>query len=154
MFIAKRLTTLVTMAATMSIAATLAAPAGAGATVEPPEATPTAGPVENAAEASGGATAAARTNRFWIYGETEQSGYKKSYSGSDPRFANDEWDGTAISVDNGADSAFNDTTRYVILWTEPGYAGSGQSFPSGATFVDLGDPDIIGRNTASSVEFL
>ncbi|MFE7133888.1 hypothetical protein ACFVIM_23835 [Streptomyces sp. NPDC057638] len=97
----------------------------------------------------------AQAGRFWIYGENDYNGYRKSYNTTDKWFRNDEWDGTRISVDNGTNSVWNRTNRTGVLWTigsstGAGCAGDGLVFPAGSYSWNLGRYN----NTASCLVLL
>lgn len=100
---------------------------------------------------------AAEEPMFKIYGEIHFGGYEKGYRGTDRWFGNDEWDGTNISVQNGADSAQNLTTRTLRLYTIGNASGGDcdgeyMTFPARSEARDLAN--YIRRNTASCVIFL
>ncbi|MEV4113261.1 hypothetical protein [Nonomuraea sp. NPDC049695] len=122
-------------------------PAGASASSgDTPESAPSEVPAEVAALAASG--------RFWLWENQAYTSYEKSYSGSDRSFANDEWDGTSISVDDDAESACNYSNRTVGLYTKAGYAGASSAFPTNYCVPDLNVGIGHGRDTPSSVLFV
>ncbi|MEU6710074.1 hypothetical protein ABZ897_01230 [Nonomuraea sp. NPDC046802] len=61
--------------------------------------------------------------RFWVFENDNFGGGRKSYTGTDRNFENDEWDGTSRSVSDGTSSVDNNTSRFVVLYAnraEPG----------------------------------
>ncbi|QXE38760.1 peptidase inhibitor family I36 protein [Streptomyces sp. GMY02] len=86
---------------------------------------------------------AAVEGRFWIYEWPNYTGNEKSYNGNDRYFANDEWDGTSVSVDNLSSSAKNLTNRWAYLYQFGNSSGGSCSgdyvkFPPGSQAPDLG----------------
>ncbi|MER6913764.1 peptidase inhibitor family I36 protein [Streptomyces sp. NPDC000594] len=100
-----------------------------------------AAPVSVEASKSG-ESGAAQTGRLHLYGGNNFSGYTVSFTATNHWLGDNYWDGTSISVDNGANSAKNRTGRWVQMYTigsrDGNCRGDNVGFANGVDFTNLG----------------
>ncbi|MES4908181.1 MULTISPECIES: hypothetical protein [unclassified Streptomyces] len=102
-------------------------------------------------------TGSAAVERFWVYGDDGMKGDKKSYTGTDRNFENDEWDGGSAegAVSDSVSSVDNNTSRYVVLYANR--APSGSTVCSGAQYTSrpwTSDGDLSNNNFDNKADCL
>ncbi|QUH01926.1 peptidase inhibitor family I36 protein [Saccharopolyspora erythraea] len=76
---------------------------------------PVAAAADDAAEAQAG--------KFWVYQHDDYKGGWYGFSNTDWTFTNNYWTNAGNSVNDGASSMKNETSREVVMYEHKGYAG-------------------------------